>query len=86
MLINKLKERLESELSSLKKQIKEPSNYSYLSGRKDEIEIVLEWINDLPSKEKVEEIIKKIEENNCQDYYSYMCFNYKELLKLKELL
>ncbi len=86
MILLKINEYLEGKLKWLEKQRKDPSTYSYQSGRIDELEDIIEWINNIPSKDKIEEIIRKIEETNSQDSYSFMNFNYQELLKLKELL
>ena len=86
LLMKKLKERLESKLNMLEIETDEPSTYSYIFGRINEIKYILKWINNLPSKDDVNEIIKKIEENNCQNFYSYNNFSYEEYLKLREIL
>ena len=86
LLIKKLKEHLERKLDMLEIQTNEPSTCSYTFGRIKEIKYILKWIDNLSNKDEINDIIRKIEESNSQNCYSYMDFNYEDLLKLREIL
>jgi hypothetical protein len=90
MLIeNKLKEFLEFHKKNIETQIKDKesvSKLSYYYGMLHEIDYILNWINDIPSYEIVNKVIKSIEETHSEESnYRYCGFNYQELLKLKQI-
>lgn len=87
MIIDKLIEYLQNNKKYLNHQLNESkAMYSFNYGRIMEIDDVLEWLDNLPKKEILEQLLTRIEENNCIDTYSYQGFNYHELKKLKEIL
>jgi len=87
MLIEKLKQYLLNSKQSLENELSEesPSTFSYYSGRLNEINNILKWIDNLPTNEDIDRIISKIKGTEYETTYSYNGFNYQELLMLKQM-
>lgn len=85
MIVDKLKAYLNVERRVLSATLEEsPETYSYISGRLYQIKDILNWLNDLPSCERIDEMLAKIKETKSESFYSYKGFNYEELLLLKD--
>lgn len=86
-MIKKLKDYIQNYNDTLNLEYKnaESSKISYLAGELNALYIILEWINNLPNEQKLDSIIKSVEDANAQEYYSYLSFSYIELKQLQKL-
>lgn len=88
MLLNKLRVYLERSKKHLQDNLslESPETYSYWAGKIETIDYVLGWLDDLPDIDKLNHIIKFVEDSGSEDTYSYMGFDYQELLQLRKEL